>query len=311
MRNLERVLGVRIHEFPTARMSSEELYANPKLRADDLNDAFSDPRIAGIISTIGGDESVRILPHLDLDVIRANPKVLMGYSDVTTLTTWINQNGIVTFNGPSIMAGFAQMDHLPRELTAHVRAMLSEPTDTYQYRPYGAWCDEYVAWSTPGYAGETLPLRPNEGWKWLQGRGVREGRLFGGCIEVMEFLKATRFWPAVSFWENRVLFFETSEEKPSVERVTRMLRNYGSMGAIDRVSAILVGRARSYSEDEKQALYDAIVRVVTEEFGHPELPVIANMDFGHTDPQFIMPLGVRAEIDCDAKTFRLLEAAVL
>ncbi len=304
------IFGLRIQRYPTSHMNNDALYRDPRARAADLNAAFADDGIAGIISTIGGDDSVRILPYLDTESIAAHPKVLMGYSDVTTLTTFLNQRGLVTFNGPSVMAGFAQLQHVPRELVAHVRAILMEPADTYEYQPYLSWTDHYVPWSTPGYAGETAALQPHDGWRWLQGSGRVRGRLWGGCIEVLEFMKGTAFWPEPAFWDERILFFETSEEKPSVDRVVRMLRNYGTMGVIDRVKAILVGRARSYTPEEKRELDEALVRVVSSEFSRTDLPVVSNLDFGHTDPQWILPLGVMAEIDCEGRRIALMERAV-
>lgn len=250
VQNLRDVFGLRVERYPTSFLDSDALYRDPRARARDLNAAFADEAIAGIIATIGGDDSVRILPYLDLERIASRPKVLMGYSDVTTLTTVLAQRGLVTFNGPAIMAGFAQLRHAPPEFVEHVRALLMEPTDRYEYRPYPAWADGYVSWSTPGYAGELAPLTPHDGWRWLQGTGRVRGRLWGGCLEVLEFMKGSGFWPEPAFWDDRILFFETSEEKPSVDRVVRMLRSYGTMGALDRIRGLLVGRARSYGAQE-------------------------------------------------------------
>jgi muramoyltetrapeptide carboxypeptidase LdcA involved in peptidoglycan recycling len=312
LKNLREVFGLRVKEYPTARMDADELYRNPRCRAEDIHAAFADTNVQGIIATIGGDDSVRLLPYLDEETIRRNPKILMGYSDTTTLLSFLNHRlGLVTFNGPSIMAGFAQLRHLPAAFTDHVREMLIEPKPTYTYQPYSLWTNEYVDWGTPGYNGETKPLQANvDGWQWLQGAGAVRGRLFGGCIEVLEFMKSTRFWPAPEFWQGRILFLETSEDKPSVSQVKYMLRNYGMQGVFDGLAALLIGRARDYTVEEKQELYRQVVAVVAGEFGRTDLPIVANMDFGHTDPQFILPLGVAAEVDCEQHTFRLLEPAV-
>jgi len=123
-------------------------------------------------------------------------------------------------------------------------------------------------------------------------------------------LKGTPFWPQPGFWQDRILFLETSEDKPTPGWVSLWLRNYGVQGVFDRLSAILVGRARDYTDDEKTELDATIVRIVAGEFGATALPIVTNLDFGHTDPQWIVPLGVRAEIDVGARSFRLLEPAV-
>lgn len=150
----------------------------------------------------------------------------------------------------------------------------------------------------------------HDGWHWISGSGTAVGQLFGGCIEVLEFLKGTDYWPTKDFWRGRIVFFETSEDKPTIDQIRYWLFNYGLQGVFDSASALLFGRARDYSPEEKIDLDCAIREVVVDQFGATDLPIVTNLDFGHTDPQWIMPLGVRAEIDCAKKSFRLLEPAV-
>ena len=125
---------------------------------------------------------------------------------------------------------------------------------------------------------------------------------------MLEFLKGTDFWPTNEFWSGKILFFETSEETPPIDHVKWMLRNYGTQGIFEKVSAVIFGRARDYSPEEKDMLDKTIKSVVADEFEKPNLPIVTNMDFGHTDPQFILPLGIKAELDCQNKKFRLVES---
>ena len=188
--HLRDLLGVRIREYPTTRMASSELHDNPRRRAEDLNAAFADPEVCAIIASIGGDDSVRLLPYLDAEVISNNPKILMGFSDTTILLTYASQLGLVTFNGPSIMAGFAQANTLPPEFSRHVRELLMQPSESYQYAAYPERVVRSQRWEAPAYAAE-LEYAPSSGWRWLQGDRVVQGQLFGGCIEVLEFIKST------------------------------------------------------------------------------------------------------------------------
>lgn len=302
-----RKWGLKIKEYPTARADAKLLHKNPKMRADDINAAFADKEVKAIFATIGGDDSVRILPFIDPKVITGNPKILMGYSDTTTLNTLGNLLGLVTFNGPSIMAGFSQMENLPSAYEEHTMQMLFQPSQTYEYSSYGQYCDKYLDWEKPENVGKVEPLKAADGWRFIQGAGTVDGGLWGGCIEVLEFMKGTAFWPDKNFWKGRILFFETSEEKPPVGNVKYMLRNYGMQGVFDKASAILFGRARDYSPEEKRQLEEMLRDVVGGEFGRPDLPIVTNMDFGHTDPQHILPLGVKAQIDCNDKSFKLIE----
>lgn len=305
-----RSLGLEVVEFPTARRAPEELAADPEARAADLHAAFADPDIAAIVSSIGGDDSARVLPMLDQQLIAENPKILMGYSDTSTQTFVLNhQLGLVTFNGPAVMAGFAQMRHFPA-LRGHVHDLLFQPSNTFDYAPFDGWVDTYGDWSTnedPTMIGD---VKPHDGWRWLNGSETRTGRLTGGCVEVLEFLKGSRHWPDESFWDDRILLLETSEEVPSVSQVRYWLFNYGIQGVLGRIRGLVFGRMRGYT-DEMVSEFESMVReVVVDMFGAEDLPILTNTDFGHTDPQWILPLGVLAELDPNVGAFRLLEPAV-
>lgn len=248
-----------------------------------------------------------MLSLLDEATIAANPKILMGFSDTTTLLVAVRRLGMVTFHGPSIMAGFSQMAALPPAYQAHVHDLLMEPGSRHAYVPYDSFAEGYPEWRDPATVGHTNPLRPDNGWRVLQGTGRVTGELFGGCLEVLDWLRGTSAWPVGDEWSGRLLFFELSEEKPTPVQVRRILRSFDALGIFDRVVGILVGRARDHSVEERLALEAAIQDVVAVEFGRPELPIAANLPFGHTDPQWVLPLGVKAELDVDARALRLVE----
>src|SRR5437870_13753551 len=200
VRNLKANFHLQIKEYPTTRADPDLLHDNPEMRAEDVNNAFSDRKVAGIISSIGGDDSIRILPYLNKEVIRSNPKILMGYSDTTTLLSYCNQLGLVTFHGPSIMAGFSQMESSPASFATHVKEMLFHPRQNYEYRPYSTYSEGYPEFAQIENLGKVKTPRQNPGWHWLQGKSVTRGHLFGGNIEILEWLRGTNFWPANDFW---------------------------------------------------------------------------------------------------------------
>ena len=300
-------LGLKIKEYPSARKDADYTYNNPEFRAKDINDAFADSEVKAIFTSIGGDDSIRIIPYIDTEIVKDNPKIFLGYSDTTTMNSYFNQLGLVTLNSPSIMAGFSQWDALGRDFQEHIQNILFENPESYTYEKYNKFCQGYLDWSDKINVGKTKPMIKNKGWNWLQGSTKIQGELFGGCIEVFEFMKSTDFWPDENFWKGKILFFETSEDKPSPEQVKWMLRNYGVQGIFDKISALLIGRPRDYSDEEKKELDENIIKIVKTEFKNNDLPIITNMDFGHTDPQWILPLGIKAEIDCHKKEFKLIE----
>jgi len=309
--NLQELCRVKFKEFPSTRMAAAELEKNPQLRAEDINRAFADSEVDAVIASIGGEDSVRILPFLDIEAILAHPKVLMGYSDTTTLTSYLNQRGLVTFNGPSIMGGFTCLNSVEPAFGIHIKDILIQPGESYTYQPYGRYVTKFQDWGSENYRAEVTSVPNETGFRWLQEREeIAQGLLFGGNIEVLEFMKSTAFWPSPDFWQGKILFLETSEEKPPVSNIRYMLRNYGMQGVFDKISALLFARAYKYEDHEKEELEQQILRVVRDEFGRADLPVVANMDFGHDMPQLIMPLGVMAEVDCVKRRVRLLEPAV-
>jgi muramoyltetrapeptide carboxypeptidase LdcA involved in peptidoglycan recycling len=290
-------------------MDAEVLDRNPAIRAKDINDAFGDPSVDAIFASVGGDDSVRILPFIATDTVLRNPKILMGFSDTATLLSYFNALGLVTFNGPSIIAGFAQAASFPVEWRDQVRAILFEGVKEIELKPFAEWSEGYPDWRDLLSLGQVSNLQKNAGRQWLQGEGEVCGPLWGGCIEVLEFLKGTAYWPVSDFWNGKILFFETSEDIPRPLQILYFLRNYGMQGILTRIAGILFGRAFGYTDEQKFDLRHIVLKVVREEFG-ASIPIIMECDFGHTDPQWVLPLGVQARIDCARQSITLLESAV-
>jgi muramoyltetrapeptide carboxypeptidase LdcA involved in peptidoglycan recycling len=311
-RQLEAEFDVRVVEMAHTMRDDAWLHANPQARADDLMAAFLEPSIKGIISTIGGDDSIRLLPYLDLQVMRDNPKVFMGYSDTTISLMACFKAGVASFYGPAIMAGFGENSGLFPYMVNSVRKTLfsADPVGAIAPNEDG-WAVEVYSWEDPGNQDRKRPLNPCTGWRFLQGEGIRNGRLIGGCIEVLDWLRGMEFWPDVEQWQDAILFLETSEDASTPDQVKWLLRPYAAMGVLQRLSGILFARPGGGVDPEKFIEYDEVLcQVVSEEEGLTDLPIISNMDFGHTDPMFVLPYGVRAEIDCERQRFAIVENAV-
>ena len=300
--------GLEVREGRSARAAPDTLARDPRARADDINEAFADPSVRAIVASIGGDDSIRLLPYLDARVIADNPKILMGYSDVTTILTAVRRIGIVTFHGPSVMAGLSQLGDLPQAAGMHLHDLLFTTGHEYLYPRFDRYVEGYTDWQDHANVGRVGQLQVDLGPRVLQGTGRVTGELFGGCLEVLDWLRGTSAWPVSDEWAGRLLFIETSEEKPTAEQVRRILRSFGVLGVFDQVVGLLVGRPRDHTIEERHALDEVIRSVVSEEFGRPDLPILAGLPFGHTDPQWVLPLGVQAELDIDAGSLRLIES---
>ena len=286
---------------------------NPEARAADLMEAFADPSISGIIATIGGHESIRLLPYIRADVIAANPKVFLGYSDTTVSHFACLRAGLVSFYGPAFMSGFAENGGMFPFMVDSVRKSCFTAAPIGVIEPCrDGWTVEHLEWSDPSNQQRRRTVQPPHGWRFLQGTGVARGRLIGGCLPVLDWLRGTPVWPEPVEFDRAILFLETSEGAPPPHAVAHTLRSYASMGILQRLSGILFGRPGGGVPVDDFARYDeAILEVVAEEEGLRSLPIVTHMDFGHTDPMFVLPYGVMAHIDCDNQRLEILENAVM
>lgn len=310
VQQLKDEFDLQVVEMPNTLKDAIWLAHNPKARADDLMQAFADPSIKGVFATIGGEDSIRLLPFIDLDIIKNNPKIFLGYSDTTISHLVCYKAGLVSFYGPSIMAEFAENGGMFPYMVNSLRQTLFSSGAIGEIKPSAdGWTVERLDWAKPSNQQIKRKLNPSTGWKFLQGTGVHRGHLVGGCIEVFDWARGTEIFP--EDWQDAILFLETSEEAPPPDMVTRTLRIFASMGILRQLSGILFGRPGGDVPLEKFEEYDkAIQQVVKHEEGLTNLPIITNMDFGHTSPMFVIPYGVQAEIDCDNKRFSILENAV-
>ncbi len=308
----EAAFGVTVSETEHALRDADWLAKNPKARADDLMAAFVDKTIDGIISTIGGEDSIRTLPYLDLDLIRNNPKVFMGFSDTTISHAACFKAGIVSFYGPSFMAGFAENGGMFPYMVDAVRRTLFSPEPIGVIEPNRAgWTVEHLPWENPENQSIRRKLNPCTDWKFHQNEGVVEGQLFGGCVEVLDWLRGTDYFPAATDLQGAVLFLETSEEAAPPSFLTRFIRCLAAMGILEGLSSILLGRPGGGVDPATFHAYDdALCKTVREEYGLNDMPIVTNMDFGHTDPMFVIPIGMKVRINSTKQEIAIDEAAV-
>lgn len=311
-KQLTEVFGLKVVEAPNALISSDENFYNPQKRADDFHWALANKDVKAIIPMIGGDDSIRLLPYIDFDLIRKNPKILLGYSDNTVLHYAFMHAGVQPIYGPCMMCGgFAENGGMFEYFKDSVRRTLFSDLEIGEIKPnLGGWTDEELPWKDPKNQDIKRKIKESNGFKFINGHGTVAGRLIGGSMEVMEMLKGTKVWPSVDMYDGTIFFIETCEEAPAADYVIRWMRNYAATGILQRVSGIIIGRPANVSMDELDKYADAVLQVVKTE-NNLDIPIVSNLDFGHTDPMFLIPYGAMAKIDADNKTFSILESAVL
>lgn len=310
LRRLTDDFGLTPVEYPTTR----RMDASPQDRAADIHAAFADPRITAVFASIGGDDQIRVLPHLDRDLLRANPKPFFGHSDNTNLLTVLWNLGIVGYYGGSIMAHLGRPHRLAPASKEALNAALFHtgphtltPPDEIDTAVTGDWADPATFTREPA----TEPAAP---WTWHNPTRLIEGPTWGGNIEILSWLlMADREILPPDAYDGCVLVLETSEELPTAPDVYRILRNMGERGLLQRFSGLLMGRAKAWDftkpntpEERTRYRHDqhqAVLRALTEYA--PAMTAVLDIDFGHTDPQIVIPLGGTAIINAPTRQLTL------
>jgi muramoyltetrapeptide carboxypeptidase len=256
-----------------------------KDRTEDLMEKFKDKTVKGIVCARGGYGCARILPLLDFNVIRTNPKVLIGYSDVTALLYGIYQKaGLVTFHGPvgtSTYNDFS-VDSFRRVLENPERkTLLTNSQSGEDENPYGV---------------TTIVS------------GKAKGRLAGGNLAIMVSLIGTEYDIDYS---GKIIFIEEVGEEPY--RIDRMLTQMLQSGKFKNAAGIMMGIFRKCEVDEKNAAFSKsfnLMEVLQDRLSHLKIPVVYGMSFGHVKDKFTLPFGILAELDADKQQIALLERSV-
>lgn len=303
---LEKDFGLTVVTMPHALAGSEFVYAHPELRAKDFMDAFLDPSVKGIFSAIGGDDSVRILPYIDYNIIKTHPKIFMGYSDTTVSHFIMNKAGVVSYYGPSVMAEFGEYGKMFDYTADAVHNILFGDSRDYPVLSSDIWSHETLAWKEENMHIRRKTVPETHHYEVLSGSGIIRGQLLGGCVDVFPMIVGTSIWPSAEEWKGKILLLETSEDKPSPDSVKYCLRNLGAQGILQNISGIVVGKPQDEQFYEE---YKEVYRKVLREFHCETLPVLYNVNIGHASPIGILPLGIGYEIDLDQKTIRFAESA--
>lgn len=304
---LQQVFGLEVIEMKHTLAGTEFIYNHPKKRAEDLMNAFQDNSIKGIIACIGGIESIRMLPYIDFNIISNNPKIFMGYSDSTTTHLFCYKAGISSIYGPTLLVDFAENVSMNQYTIEHIEKTLFSSEAIGKIEPALEWTSEYLPWEEKNKLIQRR-YKTNHGYELIQGKGIVQGNLIGGCFEVFDMLRGTEVFPKLENFDDSILFLETSEEKPQAWYIECGLRNYGINGILDRIKGIVWGKPQ---DEEYYQEYKMAIKKVMKEFNKEDLPILYNMSFGHTEPKICLPYGALAEIDCNNVSFSILEAAVI
>lgn len=259
-----------------------------KQRVEDLHRAFADNNVKGILTVIGGFNSNELLPYIDYELLKANPKILCGFSDITALATAITAKcDFITYSGPHFSS--FQMTGAQDYQTAYFKKCLMSE-QSYELQPSTKWSDDLWFLNQENRAYEETK------WK-VYTYGKATGTLFGGNLCTLNLLQGTEYMPDL---ENCILFVE-DDELTTPETFARDLTSL--LQVIKGLKGLLIGRFQKTSKLSEQQLHFILDKYPQLK----EIPVLYDMDFGHTQPIMTLPIGGVVRIDLEEKKIEVLE----
>ncbi|MEA2007475.1 MAG: S66 peptidase family protein [Patescibacteria group bacterium] len=302
VKNLENI-GLEVVFSSSAKKSFGHNAGTPQERANDINLMFSDESIKAIVCSTGGLNANAILPLLDYEIIKKNPKIFCGYSDITVLNNAItHKTGLVTFNGPTLLPTFGEYGGVNEYTLEYFKKALFSEVPIGIITSAAEYSDENLWWekedTRPSDMKEAEPMKPVLS-------GFAEGVLMGGNLNSLCFLGGTEYMPDFS---DSILFLEDEEE--STAYTERRLNYLEQIGVLGKTRGILFARPYQFITDSQDRTLIDILSFFGEKY---EIPIICDIDFGHTNPMLTLPLGIRATMNVSANNARmeLVESAVI
>lgn len=270
-------------------------------RVEDLHAAFADPQVRMVLATIGGTHAADLLPHLDFELVRENPKIFMGFSDNTILhTAFRKECGLATLYGPGLLTDWAEHPSMTESALRTALHLMTSIQPLGEIEAPLWWTDEFLDWETGEDTTRVRQGHENSGPLWIRG-GIASGRIIGGCLESLQQLRGTRWWPD---FKDAILCLETSEECLDPLSFDAMIGDYIRMGVFDCIAGLMVARPYGFNHSQHMSFSKCLADRVT---GY-SFPVVANMDFGHTSPMITMPLGIHVTMDSCSNSIRVIES---
>ena len=272
--------GKNVEEIDEFRSSSI------KSRVADLHKAFLDPKVKAVFSVIGGFNCNQLLRYIDWEIIKKNPKIFIGYSDTTALENAIYaKTGLVTYSGPA-WSTFGQKYYFDYTLDYFQKCLMSE--ESISLKSSAEWTDD--AWYKDQ---EKRVLIKNDGWV-VVNRGEASGTLLGANLCTLNLLQGTEYFPDL---KNSILFLEDDEESRAA-LFDRDLQSLIHQPSFSGVKGIIIGRFQNTSKMTNELL----IKILKSKQELKNIPIIANVDFGHTSPIITFPIGGEVKIDTKKKS---------
>lgn len=265
-------------------------------RANELNELIRNPNVNCIIAAIGGMNSNSLLPYIDYEALKQNPKIIVGYSDITALLLGIYAKiGLVTYYGPAMVASFGEFPpYVEDSYTYFANIVMGSENTPYKLPMPSCWTEEFISWEEQDRAKKSN----NNDWLTIQ-KGKAVGRLIGGNLNTMEGIWGTEYMPQIN--QGDILMIEDSlKDAQIIERSFSLLK---LSGVFNKIGGLILGKHELYDDCKTgRKPYEILKEVI----GDISFPVLAEFDCCHTHPMLTMPIGCQVELDATNKTVTVL-----
>ncbi len=287
------------------------LEKHPEARAEDLKDAFKDNSIKGIMTAIGGDDTYKTIPYLMEDKefinnVKKHSKIFIGFSDTTNNHLMLNRIGLSTIYGPCFIADIAELDKKMLPYTKKYFDKLFKNESKFEIKSSPIWYEDRKEFGVEELGKPRIEHEETHGYETINGSGKQKGKLYGGCIESIydaysgkrhgddnTVFEKYNILPTEEEWKEKILFIESSEEKPSPKELEKYLKELKKRKILDLVRGIIVGKPidEVYYEEYKEVYKKLNI----------DTPILYNVNFGHSVPRCIIPYDREVIVDYDKK----------
>jgi len=293
-KNFLNAQGYKLKSGSLTAKSDHYRSGSIKDRVDELNALIRDPNVRCIMSTMGGMVSNSMLPYIDYDALKKDPKIIIGYSDVTAILFGIYaKTGLITYYGPALVSSFGEMGYFLEETYTYFQDIVETPKLPYKIENPKFWTEDYIDWQKQSQektktANKLITLNP----------GKVTGRLIAGNLNTISGIFGSPYMPKIN--KGDILLIEDSfKDAADIERSFSHLL---ISGVFDLIGGLILGKHEKFDDrGTKRMPYDVMMEVITK----PQFPILAQYDCSHTHPMITLPIGCIATLDASAQSLTI------
>lgn len=300
-------LGFKVKYAKNSLKNDGYVSASAKERADDIHEMFLDNKVRAILATIGGNHSNQVLKYLDFEIIKNNPKIFVGYSDITVLHfAFAVKANLRTYYGPCIISEFGEYPEILPYTLEYFKKALIETKPIGNIPQSESWTEEFLDWSEKKDQTRARKMNLTRGYEWWK-EGVAKGEIFGGAIPSINHLAGTKYWVDL---KDKIIFIDIPEKNPgekfSLSDLDSFFADLDNLNVFKDIRGLIIGRPYFYEEEDSRKLKE-IVLYYTKDYNYP---VLFNANIGHVSPIITISMGASAVLSSELNRFEILEAGV-